>query len=108
MTLANEEDCLDRIFWKVIGDAFPQEQRPRPGRISPLTQYTAEILAFEIDRYCGRCRRRPDRLARRRFECQASPNDRRKHTTRSISSNPTAMWAAMPPAFPMSASLAIS
>ena len=58
MTLANEEDCLDRIFWKVIGDAFPQEQRPRPGRISPLTQYTAEILAFEIDRYCGGCRRR--------------------------------------------------
>jgi len=53
MTLANEEDCLDRIFWKVIGDAFPQEQRPRPGRISPLMQYMAEILAFEIDRHLG-------------------------------------------------------
>src|SRR2546427_11177470 len=41
------EDGLYRIFRKVVGNAFPQEQRPRSRCIPMFTQCLAEIVALE-------------------------------------------------------------
>src|SRR5215472_14385079 len=48
------QDGSYRLDGQVVGDAFPQEQRPRSGCVTMTAQCLAKILAFEVDRNRGR------------------------------------------------------